>query len=67
MYIVHVQELNSKAENKFNKLKSQAKNKIASLTKEVESLRVTRGEESMVNVSTLVSSTLTCQWLNNLT
>lgn len=46
--------MNSKAETKFNKLKSQAKTKIAALNKEVEQLRGGKGEESAFNVSTLV-------------
>ncbi len=56
MFAVCVQELNSKAESKFHKLKTQAKNKIASLSKEVEGLRAAKGEESPGNLSALVNT-----------
>ena len=52
-----LQELNSKAESKFNKLKAQAKTKIANLNRELEKLRAEKGGgggEVSFNVSTLV-------------
>ena len=53
-----MQELNSKAESKFNKLKAQAKTKIANLNRELEKLRAEKGGggggEVSFNVSTLV-------------
>lgn len=52
-----LQELNSKAENKFNKLKAQAKTKISNLNKELEKLRAEKGADSSFNVSNLVRAT----------
>ena len=50
-----LQELNSKAESKFNKLKAQAKTKIANLNRELEKLRAEKGGgDTSFNVSTLV-------------
>ena len=49
------QELNSKAESKFNKLKAQAKTKIANLNKELEKLKAEKGGgDTSFNISTLV-------------
>ena len=48
MYLSIPQELNSKAESKFNKLKLQAKSKISSLTEELEKLK---GDQSSGNIS----------------
>lgn len=48
------QELHSKAEGKFNRLKTQAKNKIATLSKELEKLREEQGA-SPLNISAQVS------------
>ena len=53
------QELNSKAEGKFNRLKSQAKTKIAALNKELEKLREEHGA-SPLDSSAQVSHTCTC-------
>ena len=39
-----MQELNSKAEAKFNKLKNQAKVKIAALSRELEQMKGGKGE-----------------------
>ena len=55
-----VQELNSKAESKFNKLKAQAKTKIANLNRELEKLRTEKGVDTSFNVSAIVSSVSTC-------
>ena len=44
MNVLCVQELNAKAENKFNRLKAQAKTKIANLNREVERLRTEKGD-----------------------
>ena len=49
------QELNSKAEGKFNRLKTQAKTKISALNKELEGLRV-EGGAPQLNLSAQVSS-----------
>ena len=54
-FVIIFQELNSKAETKFNKLKAQAKTKIANLNKELASLRAEHGE-TPGNVSAMVSS-----------
>ena len=51
------QELNSKAEGKFNRLKAQAKTKIAALNKELERLREGQGEPQL-NLSAQVSRLL---------
>ena len=49
------QELNSKAESKFNKLKAQAKTKIANLNRELEKLKAEKGGgDTSFNASTLV-------------
>ena len=59
MYIhthTHTQELNSKAETKFNKLKAQAKSKIAALNKELERVKGEKGEQPSLNVSAQVNS-----------
>ena len=54
-----VQELNAKAESKFNRLKTQAKNKIAGLNREVERLKEEKGggatAEDSVNTSSYLS------------
>ena len=50
------QELNSKAETKFNKLKAQAKSKIAALNKELERVKGEKGEQPSLNVSAQVNS-----------
>ena len=49
-----VQELNAKAENKFNRLKAQAKTKIANLNREVEKLRTEKGDTTF-NLSAQVT------------
>ena len=43
MYMYLFQELNSKAEGKFNRLKAQAKTKITTLNRELERLREEHG------------------------
>ena len=52
--VVIFQELNSKAEGKFNRLKTQAKTKIAALNKELEKLREEHGAPPL-NISAQVS------------
>ena len=52
-----LQELNNKAESKFNKLKAQAKTKIANLNRELEKMRAEKGADTSFNVSTLVRGT----------
>ena len=66
-----LQELNNKAESKFNKLKAQAKTKIANLNRELEKLKTEKGGgggDTSFNVSTLVrkntSSVLCCLLYN---
>ena len=49
------QELNSKAEGKFNRLKAQAKTKITTLNKELEKLREEHGAPPL-DISAQVSS-----------
>ena len=51
-----VQELNSRAEGKFNRLKTQAKTKIAALNKELERLREEHGAAPQLNISAQVST-----------
>ena len=43
IYMCLLQELNSKAEGKFNRLKAQAKTKITTLNRELERLREEHG------------------------
>ena len=50
-YLLFLQELSIKAESKFNKLKTQAKTKISSLTDELEKVK---GELSMQQVIIII-------------
>ena len=63
--LIFVQELNNKAESKFNKLKAQAKTKIANLNRELEKLKTEReGADTSFNASTLVREALSFHTLH---
>ena len=59
MYMYLFQELNSKAEGKFNRLKAQAKTKITTLNRELERLREEHGAPPLdISVQVCISIAL---------